>query len=320
MKTTTLLRPLASLLSPGGRRGRLSILIYHRVLPEHDPIRPFDTSAAEFRWQMALLAREFTPLALPQALRLLANGRLPPRAVAVTFDDGYGDNFTVALPILRDCGVPATFFIATGFLNGGRMWNDTLIETVRRLPTGCDLGEFGLGNWRLDSPAERLRLIHTLLERCKYLPPEQREYTVSAFAARAESALPDDLMLTDRQLLGLAAAGMTIGGHTVSHPILTRLPEAAARHEISAGKQHLEALLNQPVELFAYPNGQPGRDYLPRHAALARELGFRAALATRWGVSTAVSDPFQLPRFTPWDLSPERFMARLLWNCRNADR
>src|SRR6267143_1774593 len=112
----------------------LSILIYHRVIAEADPLVPGEVCAREFDWQLTVLGRWFRVLPLLEAVARLRNGELPVRAACVTFDDGYADNVTTALPILRRHGVPATFFLATAFINGGRMWNDTVIETVRRAP------------------------------------------------------------------------------------------------------------------------------------------------------------------------------------------
>ena len=125
--------PLA-LLSPAGHRGRLTVLIFHRVRPEPDPLFPRELDAAAFRERLSWLRAWFNVLPLDDAVDALARGSLPVRAAAITFDDGYADNHDVALPILREMGVPATFFIATGFLDGGRMWNDTVIEAIRRTP------------------------------------------------------------------------------------------------------------------------------------------------------------------------------------------
>lgn len=310
-----LLRPTASLASPAGKSARLSILIYHRVLEEPDPLRPDEVDAAVFRWQMALLARHFNVLPLSAAVERLRQGRLPARAACVTFDDGYADNARVALPILTELGVPATFFIASGYLNGGRMWNDTVIEALRRLPCG-DHDLPGLGMRRLGSAPERGAVVEPLLARLKYLPFEEREAQARALAALAPSPLPDDLMMNSEQVRSLQAAGMEIGAHTVGHPILARMEPAAARRQIGEDKECLEALLNRRVTLFAYPNGRPSRDYGPEHVAMVRKLGFEAAVSTVWGAATITSDRWQLPRFRPWDATPPRFAARLVWNCR----
>ena len=315
MMTSLVLGPLLSLLSPAGARARLTILIYHRVLPEPDPLLPGDPDARTFRWHMQLLRRYFNPLPLNEAVARLRAGSLPARAACVTFDDGYADNLTVALPILQETGVPATFFIATGYLDGGRMFNDTVIETVRRLPAGeHDLGAQGLGVRAISGDGDRLTLVRDLVGQLKYLDAGERRARTEALAADLGVTLPTDLMMSTGQLRALARSGMGIGGHTVTHPILARIDREAARREMREGKEALEAMLEQPVKLFAYPNGRPGKDYAPEHAALARELGFDAAVSTAWGAAGRGSDPYQLPRFTPWDGTESGFGLRLARN------
>jgi peptidoglycan/xylan/chitin deacetylase (PgdA/CDA1 family) len=104
---------------------------------------------------------------------------------------------------------------------------------------------------------------------------------------------------------------MEIGGHTVRHPILTELADAEAALEITQGRDVLQGLIGAPVLSFAYPNGRPGRDYDARHVAMVREAGFETAVTTAVGVSRPGDDPLQLPRFTPWDRSPSRWLMRL---------
>ncbi|MCG5516872.1 MULTISPECIES: polysaccharide deacetylase family protein [unclassified Ectothiorhodospira] len=309
------LRGAIGLLGPAGRHSRLSILIYHRVRPEPDPMLPGDPDAATFRWQVQVVSRLFHVLPLAEALKRLQNGTLPPRAACITFDDGYADNHDVALPLLREQGLPATFFVATGFLDGGMMFNDRILEAIRRMPSGeVDLEDMGLGTRRIDGLDERKALIKEVIQSVKYLERGEREDKVAGLAAQCPQALPDDLMMTTAQLKALDAAGMEIGGHTHSHPILARLTDDQARAEILQGKETLESILGHPVRLFAYPNGKPGSDYLPQHAAMVRECGFEAAVSTTWGVSTRETDPYQLARFTPWDASPGRFGLRLVRN------
>ena len=107
-------------------------------------------------------------------------------------------------------------------------------------------------------------------------------------------------MMTSDDVRALHDAGMTIGAHTVTHPILARLDDASARDEIRAGRDALQAITGAPVTLFAYPNGRPGTDYSPAHAAMVRDMGFAAALTTRRAFAHAGTDPYELPRFTPW--------------------
>jgi len=308
-------RLTAALLSPGGTRARLSILIYHRVLPTVDPLLPDVPDAATFRWQMEGVARLFTVLPPTEAAARLAAGRLPARAACISFDDGYADNLMVAFPILRDLGLPAAFFIATDYLDGGMMFNDRIIETVRRLPEGpIDLSAVGLGPRRVGPMGERAALAQEIIRAVRHLGPRQRAERVARLCALQREPLPAGLMLSTARLRRLAAAGMEIGGHTRSHPILTRLPDKQAAAEMGGGREILEGILHQPVRLFAYPNGRPGADYDARHTAMARACGFTAAFSTAAGVSRRDRDPYQLARFTPWDRTPARFTGRLLRN------
>jgi peptidoglycan/xylan/chitin deacetylase (PgdA/CDA1 family) len=113
---------------------------------------------------------------------------------------------------------------------------------------------------------------------------------------------------------------MTIGAHTVTHPILSRVPEKTARAEMTGSRERLEAITGRRVALFAYPNGKPGTDYTRLHVQLAREAGFDAACSGSWGTATAGSDVFQIPRFTPWDRSGWRYALRLARNLHHAVR
>lgn len=298
---------------PATRANRLLILIYHRVHPRPDPMFPGEVDAERFSWQMDLLQRHCNPLPLVDAIAAMRAGRLPPRAVTVTFDDGYADNVSVALPILLERRIHATFFIATGFLDGGRMWNDTVIESVRLAPgPALDLSDFGLGSLPIGDPVSRGQAADRILKAIKHLPPDDRLGRARSLATRIERPLPSNLMMTSDQVRSLAGTGMEVGAHTVNHPILRVLSDASAGAEIADSRRVLEAMIGQPVRAFAYPNGRPGDDYTERDRKLVESQQFELAVSTRAGVATTASDRFQLPRFTPWDRQPERWLARLL--------
>lgn len=309
-------RMAASRFSPAGQGAKLSILIFHRVLDDTDPLFPSEATLQSFDWQMALLKSLFNVLPLPEAVSRLKAGTLPARAAAITFDDGYADNYTHALPILQKHGLHATFFIATAYLDGGRMFNDTVIESIRNTQLArLDLSDMQLGVHELGSIAAKRQAIQQILPKIKYLLPDEREEAAARVATRAEvKQLPNDLMMSTAQLKSLHAAGMEIGGHTHRHPILAKLDRDAARTEMATGKAALEDKLGTRVSLFAYPNGKPGSDYLPEQASIVRELGFDAAVSTSHGVSTRASDRYQLARFTPWDAKPTAYALRLLQN------
>lgn len=310
-----LMRSAFHLASTRGGAPRLNIFVFHRVLPAPDPLFPDEVDTVAFDRMLGWIASWFRILPLADGIAQLRRGELPARAAAITFDDGYADNLTQALPILQRHHAPATLFVATGFLDGGRMWNDTVIEAVRRTPlTHLDLGAIDMGRVAVGSVAEKRRAIGELIPRIKHLPPLARERHVAAVAEASQTTLPGDLMMASAQLREWHRAGMGVGAHTVTHPILATTDAETARQEMLDSKRWLEALLGERIGLFAYPNGKPGQDYRAEHAGLAADVGFDAALATVWGAARRDSDVFQLPRFTPWDRTKYRFGARLLQN------
>jgi peptidoglycan/xylan/chitin deacetylase (PgdA/CDA1 family) len=308
-------RLLLSLLSPGELHSRLSILIYHRVPPQPDPLFPEEGDAEVFDRQMSQVADCFNVIPLLDAVQGLRKGKLPSRAACITFDDGYADNAEIALPILQKHGIPATFFVATSFLNGGRMWNDTVIELIRRAPGDLlDLSRMGLGQFEIGTIPQRRQAIYNVLGELKYLPLEPRRSRVEAMSAIIPVIPSNNLMMTSDQVRILHNAGMEIGGHTANHPILASMENNAARAEIADGKEMLENIIHAPVRFFAYPNGKPGRDYLSDHVRMVKDLGFDAAVSTAHGAAMTGVDLYQLPRFTPWDRGQVRFTLRMAQN------
>ncbi|MET0116115.1 MAG: polysaccharide deacetylase family protein [Sedimenticola sp.] len=299
-------------------RKRLSILIYHRVHETNDPLVRNAIDRQVFDWQMRVISGAFNVLDLADAVSLMKSGSLPPRSLAITFDDGYADNYEVALPVLQKYDLTATFFVSSGYLNGGRMWNDSIIETVRTLPDGIfDLSSHGLGIFNISSITDRRLCFQQIIDDVKHMPYEKRLEVVESISRHARSSLPDDLMMTSSQLKQLSDSGMTVGGHTVSHPILSMLEADTARDEIIQGKRALESILGKEIDLFAYPNGRPGTDYSDEHVNLVKGAGFKLAVSTAKGVSDIDTDLYQLKRFTPWDRTPGKFMARLIANYFN---
>ncbi len=303
---------IAALARLGGKSG-LMVLIYHRVLPEPDPMLPDVPDAAMFAMQMATISRYFRVAPLQQALDDLRQGRLSVPTVAVTFDDGYADNLETALPVLQRFDVPATVFVAPGFLDGGLMFNDAITEIFRQAPAGLfDLRPFSLGSWQLDDWVSRRHAANKVTLQIKYQTLAERQSLIARLAQFAGATLPDDLMLSSEQLRRLNQAELIdIGAHTVNHPILACLDDAAAEAEIRDSKARLEQLLGESVELFAYPNGKPGNDYLPQHVSQVQRAGFRYALSTSEGVTRNPDALFEAPRLGSWDRTPLRFLARM---------
>ena len=280
-----------------------------------------EIDAGIFSAHMDALTEGFNVLPLSEAIERLNNGTLPSRAACITFDDGYANNATVAFPILRKRSLPACFFIATEFLDGGCMWNDIIIEALRTTTEPrLNLEDIDLGTYPLNDLQDRLTAMTKVLMELKRLNPESRDAATDHIIEKLNVQQPMGMMMTPAQVKSLASAGMEVGGHTISHPILSTLTHRQARAEIGGGKEQLEAITGQPVKLFAYPNGRPGQDFTEAHIALCRELGFVAAVTTARGTARRDTNPFLLPRFTPWDRTPTRFTLRLYQNAlRNID-
>jgi peptidoglycan/xylan/chitin deacetylase (PgdA/CDA1 family) len=315
-----LIKGLLQRASPGGELGRLSVLVFHRVLPAPDPLFPDEMCARRFDQVCGWLRSWFNVVPLDQAVAHLSARTLPVRAACITFDDGYADNYHQALPILRRHGLPSTFFIATGFLDGGRMWNDSIIEAVRGTPLqelrlddllGIDFARVVVG-----TIVQKRDAITALINRLKYETVLERARLTEELVRRARVQPRLDLMLTSEQVRTMRSADMQIGAHTVSHPILAKLDRVEAAAEIHQSKHYLENLLGEPIRLFAYPNGKPEVDYNAQSVSVVRQLGFDAAVTTRWAASTVDTDLFQIPRFTPWDRGRFRFGARMIGNLR----
>lgn len=308
-------RLIGELLSPAGDRAKLGILGYHRALSAPDAIlHEIDRKTLEA--QLRLLATEFNVIGLAEACERLRRGDLPSRAACITFDDGYADNEEIALPLLKQLRLTATFFVCTGYSDGGLMFNDVLIEAVRRAPTGTyDLSQFELGKHKLGNSASRRAAVDALIPQLKYRPMRERKVVVDNLAEIFRAPPFENLMMSAEQIKRLHDAGMEIGAHTTNHPILMRVNDEEARDEILGNKRALEEITGSPVTLFAYPNGKPGQDYGPQHVRLVRDAGFAAAVSTIDGVAHRGSDLYQLPRFSPWERNSVRLGVRLLVSC-----
>jgi len=292
---------------------RLLILNYHRVLNSEELYFSSDIDSVAFSWQMQLVKNYLNPLSLNEGVKLLHEGKIPKGAVVVTFDDGYKDNVENVLPILVKESVHATFFISSAFLNGGIMWNDAIIESIKLTTKNkIDLTNVGLGKHKLGSKEEKLVAIEKIISAVKYKSLHERKKFIKEINLICDVQLPRNLMMNDEDVIQLYQSGMEIGGHTSNHPILACENDDIVKEELSDGKLYLEKLLNIKLNAFAYPNGKSGRDYELRHVELVKNSGFSYAVTTNWGINKKNTALFQLYRFTPWDKTPTLFLLRLL--------
>ena len=212
---------------------------------------------------MAFIARTYVVLTLEELVERMARGALPRNALAITFDDGYRDNLTHAAPILARYGLPATIFVSTGFIGTGDVpWFDRMalaFKTTRadayRAPWGEQLG--------LATTEARRASLGRILERMKGLSDDELRSTVERvcleLGVTGESAFKN-VMLSWDDVHALGGLGFSVGAHTVTHPILSRVSRARAEAEIRGSRAMIEAACGQEPRAFAYPNGGPA-DY-----------------------------------------------------------
>lgn len=289
------------------------ILNYHRVLETPDALLDSEPDIETFTWQMDLLAKCFNVMPLGEGVRALYGGTLPPRAVCITFDDGYRSTYELAHPVLQQFSLPATVFVTSGHVGTDNMWNDKIIETIRSTTDKeLDLRKLGLGVYAVEGARNKKDAIDQLIKDSKYLGTKRGRELIDELENVMRGRSFTNQMLTSDMIVRLAKRGFTIGAHTVSHPILARLDDDTARREIQDCKKNLEALINSPIEFFAYPNGKVKTDFLERDVGIVKDTGYLAAFTTAAGACTRHSDRFQLPRCRPWDKTPGLFGIRLL--------
>ncbi|NML60190.1 polysaccharide deacetylase family protein [Massilia sp. RP-1-19] len=288
----------------------LSIVLYRRVLARPDALFPEQIDALRFEQQVRLLTRWFKLLPLSDAVRRLRERTLPGCAACICFENGYADNASVALPILQRYRVRATFFVASGFLDGGCMWKDAVIDVVRSaIGDRLNLTASGFATYDLACPLRRRAVIDMLIDTLGRLPHGER---LERIRGMARSFAPT--MMTSDEVLALHRSGMEIGAQTVSHPVLTSISNADARLEIANGRARLQEIIQAPVRLFAYPNGKPGQDFEMRHVRMLRSQGFDAAITSAHGAARHDTDPMLLPRFMPSERGAAGLLLRMACN------
>jgi len=310
-----MLEGLLTLASGFGEQRGLLILTYHRTLAVADTYIN-DVTGNTFAIHAEFLRRHCNVLRLDRAAELLAERSLPPRSVAITFDDGFRDNIEVALPILKRTGLPATFFVASGYLDGGVMWNDVIIDAVRNASDASIAEYFKCDPETGVTLSERVSLMRRCIGSLKYQDPAGRNDAAVEIARQLNVGPAPSPMMTRQQVRQLAQEGMEVGAHTVTHPILTQIDTDAATKEILDSRSELEEITGHRVTSFAYPNGRPCRDFDATHVGILREHGFGAAVTTGHARATCADDRLELPRISLWQTGRVKILARLLLEYR----
>lgn len=304
-------------------RGGVAALTYHHVA-EPDARYRFDpdvadATPAQFRRQLELLGRRCTPIGVDELCAALDGAPLPPNAVMITFDDGYRSNLEIALPILRELGFPAVFFIATRFVEERRLyWWEALAYLVR---ASKRIGPVTIASPRVTVDFTAPDAIRVLQRVVKQTIGLDVDGFVAAVARAAdvewtpaiERGLADDLIMTWDELRRLAAAGMDIESHTRRHRVLQTLDAEQLADELGGSRADLERQLGRPVRAVAYPVGRTiaGEPRI-RHAVAAAGYRFGVTNASGINLPWRKADAYDIRRCaTDRALSDDLLMAQI---------
>ncbi|OBH74714.1 polysaccharide deacetylase [Mycobacterium mantenii] len=284
-------------------RDVLAILMFHGV--EDRPLSPacwHVNDTALYRRQLEYVRRHFNVLPLEEALAALVAGTLPPRALAITFDDGTHNLASHALPVLQELNLPAAVFLATGPIGTGEtLWPDRLwLAIARSTAAEVDLAALGLGTHQLDGSAQRGGVYVAAVEALKDLADAERiealDAILRALGYRDDRDPGPFRMLTWDEARDMAKDPLvTLYPHTVTHPILARCADGKVEQEIADSCAALERETGLPSTVFAYPNGRL-QDFDARAKEALRRHGVRWALSTAPGFADRRCDPLALPR------------------------
>ncbi|MGH7680760.1 MAG: polysaccharide deacetylase family protein [Candidatus Eiseniibacteriota bacterium] len=301
------------------------VLAYHRVTTLDRDIQSLAVQPERFRAQMRALKHRYEPLRLDRPWPRLSR----PGAI-VTFDDGYADNATEALPILESEEVPVTFFVSTGAIEAGReFWWDELerwLLAARAWPSRIQIepdplqarkraaGAPGAMSFPTGTEAERVQTYRELHAKLRNLPPDRRERLLASVRTACggdTTARPSHRPLTPAEVARLGGSPWgSVGAHGVTHTPFASLSTEDQAREMAASRSRLQAWTGAAIDTFSFPFGGRG-DFTETSVRLAREAGFRRIAANVPGQARRWADPYVVPRFLVRDWDGDRFEAEL---------
>lgn len=287
-------------------RKKLAILMYHGITDKDYNVWT-QLPRSQFQEQMEYISRNCRPITLDNALTHGEQNRSRLQyPVAVTFDDGFRNNYTVAFPILKKLNVPALIFLTTSFIDKepefrGLLWTDYIYLMLRGARgSKVDFSDLGLREYELSDFDACAEAKSDIMSRLKTLPAAEKNRIVQDMARRLNYAIkPEDYLVFES--LDWNEAGemflsglVTFGAHTVRHEIMTRLTVEEAEEEMRQSKEVIESRLGAPVTAFAYPNGKVA-DFDESTKALAAKY-FLCAVSTIEGLNSEEQDRYALRR------------------------
>lgn len=283
---------------------KLTILLFHKVPKDFNPLESSELDINEFEKILEGIQKIFRILPLEDAMLALKNGNLPTGSACITFDDGYIDWVNGVVPVLEKKQAHATFFITTGQFSGQALWNERILYSISKTKKNfLFFKDFGLPEFILASTAQRESAILQLNSFVKYQSPEIKEAIIKEIEHQANVSSARVPVMSKHDARLLHSKGFGIGAHSITHPILSRCDHKLAYREIANSREELMSLIGAKINLFAYPNGIPGKDFGLEHAAMLKKAGYFYGFTTSSGVATQQTSCWEIPRFTPWSKS-----------------
>jgi len=278
-------------------RSQVVILMYHRVCPRAEDWSVRGISPQVFERQLEYLSRNYDIISLDEVVEhIRKRTTFPRKALAITIDDGYRDNYTFAYPILRKYRAPATIFLATAHIGTGKpFWWDQVGYCLHHTTSGrLDLGE--LGRYVVEPSSDKRQIAQKIIREVERLSDTAKETMMAKLASVSGVEVPEELgknlTLSWEQIEEMSRSGIDFGGHSVAHPILTMVPLKRATWEIAQSKEHIERRIAKSVKFFAYPAGR----FNAKIVRVVEASGYVGAVTVRPSWSTLQTNVFKLGR------------------------
>jgi peptidoglycan/xylan/chitin deacetylase (PgdA/CDA1 family) len=276
--------------------------MYHRVIPSiHEEkifIQPgMYVSVDTFRRQVAFFKKKFRVCPLLELVEKLETGQKVNGCCAITFDDGWKDNFDYAFPVLKEFKVPATVFLATGYIGTtNKFWPEELSFFLTQSKLLCSAGRsYAVKRFfnEIFHYEKKNNYLNNAIETLKNWPPDEREEVFKYFRSSMKNSFSERLLMNWNEANEMHSTGLiNFGSHTSNHVILDQVSQHEAEHEINQSCKDLESHLGIQPELFAYPNG----NFNSAIKNILKRNGFKGAVTTTKGWLENNSDLFAIPR------------------------
>jgi peptidoglycan/xylan/chitin deacetylase (PgdA/CDA1 family) len=267
-----------------------------------------EIATSNFKKQMRYITNNYSVISLDEIVQRVRKKESIRCCVAITFDDGFRDNYEIAFPILKKYRIPATIFLSTGYMDCQKVpwflivryiFMKSMMTEVSFSPIWKDI------NMPMKTLEQKFEGSSTAIDYLKYCLPQERNDLIERLSFELGVNEFEDLkslMLAWNQIQEMQHYGITFGAHTVNHPMLSQIPIDSAKREILESKETIEKKIGKPVITFAYPFGKRS-DYDPRIFSLLKKFEFSCALTTEKYPNRPGVNLFELNRSQPWELS-----------------